>query len=51
MGGERFNVCAYYEDTDAVGVVYHAGYLQSLEREALATVLALGATPWQLTCR
>lgn len=41
MGGERFTwpVRAYYEDTDAAGVVYHAGYLRVWSVKTLPTSL------------
>lgn len=31
-GGHRYTLRVYYEDTDAGGVVYHAGYLRFAER-------------------
>ncbi|MGE5466998.1 MAG: tol-pal system-associated acyl-CoA thioesterase [Ignavibacteria bacterium] len=38
----RFGVRVYYEDTDAGGVVYYAGYLRFLERARTECLRSLG---------
>lgn len=38
----RFEVRVYYEDTDAGGVVYHAGYLRFAERARTELLRAAG---------
>jgi acyl-CoA thioester hydrolase len=38
----RWNVRVYWEDTDAGGVVYHAGYLRFMERARSEWMRALG---------
>jgi acyl-CoA thioester hydrolase len=42
-GTHRFPVRVYYEDTDAGGVVYHAGYLRFAERARTEAMRAVGA--------
>lgn len=41
-GAHRFSVRVYYEDTDFSGVVYHARYLQFLERARTERLRAAG---------
>ena len=41
-GEHRLPVRVYYEDTDAVGVVYHATYLRFAERARTETLRCLG---------
>ena len=38
------NVKVYYEDTDAVGVVYHANYLKYLERARTEALSIIGSS-------
>ena len=38
----NFNIKVYYEDTDAVGVVYYANYLKFLERARSEAIYSLG---------
>ena len=38
----RFNVRVYYEDTDAVGIVYYANYLRYAERARTELMRELG---------
>ena len=40
----QFDVRVYYEDTDCMGVVYHANYLRYLERARTELVDATGTT-------
>ena len=40
----HFDVHVYYEDTDCMGIVYHANYLKFLERARTELVAALGST-------
>jgi tol-pal system-associated acyl-CoA thioesterase len=40
----RFGVRVYYEDTDCMGVVYHANYLRFLERARSEALAASGTT-------
>jgi acyl-CoA thioester hydrolase len=40
----RFPVRVYYEDTDCMGVVYHASYLRFIERARTEIVGATGTT-------
>lgn len=47
----RFNVRVYYEDTDSMGVVYHANYLRFLERARTELMGSLGTTVAQWTER
>jgi acyl-CoA thioester hydrolase len=42
LGGFSFPVRVYWEDTDAGGVVYYAGYLKFLERARSEWLRALG---------
>jgi acyl-CoA thioester hydrolase len=35
----------YYEDTDALGIVYHANYLKYIERARSETFFAIGRRP------
>jgi len=42
VGEHRYPVRVYFEDTDASGVVYHAGYLRFAERARTETLRALG---------
>ena len=37
-----FSVTVYYEDTDALGIVYHANYLKYLERARTHYLKSLG---------
>lgn len=41
-GRHRYEVRVYYEDTDAGGVVYHAGYLRFAERARTEALRDLG---------
>jgi acyl-CoA thioester hydrolase len=41
-GRHRYHVRVYYEDTDAGGVVYHAGYLRFAERARTEALRDLG---------
>jgi len=41
-GGYHFPVRVYYEDTDAGGIVYHAGYLKFAERARTEFMRSLG---------
>jgi acyl-CoA thioester hydrolase len=43
----RFPVRVYYEDTDCMGVVYHASYLRFIERARTEIVGATGTTVMQ----
>lgn len=38
----RFTIRVYYEDTDAVGIVYHANYLKYAERARTELLRSLG---------
>lgn len=42
MNGHRFLCRAYFEDTDAAGVVYHASYLRFAERARTEALRDLG---------
>lgn len=42
MNAHRFRLRVYYEDTDAAGVVYHAGYLGFAERARTEALRDLG---------
>ena len=42
MNGHRFACRVYFEDTDAGGVVYHAGYLRFAERARTEALRDLG---------
>lgn len=46
--GFSLAVRVYYEDTDAVGVVYHANYLRFMERARTEWLRSLGHDPKQL---
>lgn len=46
--GFNLTVRVYYEDTDAVGVVYHANYLRFMERTRTEWLRSLGHDPQQL---
>lgn len=48
----EYKLRVYYEDTDAGGVVYHAGYLRFAERARTEVLRAAGATHAELqsTC-
>lgn len=50
-GEHRFPVRVYYEDTDAVGVVYHASYLRFAERARTETMRCLGLEHSALAAR
>jgi tol-pal system-associated acyl-CoA thioesterase len=39
---QRFSVRVYYEDTDCMGVVYHANYLRFLERARTEYLAEIG---------
>ena len=39
---QRFSVRVYYEDTDCMGLVYHANYLKYLERARTEFIAAIG---------
>jgi len=41
---QRFRVRVYYEDTDCMGVVYHANYLRFLERARTEMITATGTS-------
>lgn len=41
--GHRYRLRVYYEDTDAGGVVYHAGYLRFAERARTEALREAGA--------
>ena len=41
-GAHRLPIRVYYEDTDAGGIVYHAGYLRFAERARTETMRCLG---------
>jgi tol-pal system-associated acyl-CoA thioesterase len=41
---QRLEVRVYYEDTDCMGVVYHANYLKFLERARTEYMAALGTS-------
>src|SRR5512144_819610 len=47
----RFPVRVYYEDTDCMGVVYHASYLRFLERGRTELFAALGSAVWDWLAR
>ena len=47
----RFAVRVYYEDTDAVGVVYHANYLRYAERARTEMLRCLGLEHGGLSAR
>ncbi len=42
MNGHRFACRVYFEDTDAAGLVYHAGYLRFAERARTEALRDLG---------
>ena len=42
MADHRFDIRVYYEDTDAGGIVYHAGYLRFAERARTEALRAMG---------
>jgi acyl-CoA thioester hydrolase len=50
-GEHRLPVRVYYEDTDAVGVVYHASYLRFAERARTETLRCLGLEHGSLRAR
>jgi acyl-CoA thioester hydrolase len=50
-GEHRFPVRVYYEDTDAVGVVYHASYLRFAERARTEMMRCLGLEHSALAAR
>jgi acyl-CoA thioester hydrolase len=50
-GEHRFAVRVYYEDTDAVGVVYHASYLRFAERARTEMMRCLGLEHGALAAR
>jgi len=41
---KRINIKIYYEDTDCLGIVYHANYLKFLERGRTDFIDSLGKT-------
>jgi tol-pal system-associated acyl-CoA thioesterase len=41
---QRFPVTVYYEDTDCMGLVYHANYLKFLERARTEYMQELGSS-------
>jgi acyl-CoA thioester hydrolase len=50
-GQHRLAVRVYYEDTDAVGVVYHASYLRFAERARTEMLRCLGLEHGALSAR
>jgi acyl-CoA thioester hydrolase len=44
---QRLAVRVYYEDTDCMGVVYHANYLKFLERARTEYIAAIGPSVMQ----
>ena len=48
---QRFAVRVYYEDTDSMGVVYHANYLRFLERARSEMIGSLGPSVQEWTTR
>ena len=50
-GEHRLPVRVYYEDTDAVGVVYHANYLRFAERARTEMLRCLGLEHGTLSAR
>ena len=50
-GEHRLTVRVYYEDTDAVGVVYHANYLRFAERARTEMLRCLGLEHGALSAR
>ena len=50
-GEHRLAVRVYYEDTDAVGVVYHANYLRFAERARTEMLRCLGLEHGSLSAR
>ena len=40
----KYNTKVYYEDTDAVGIVYYANYLKFLERARSEAIYSMGLT-------
>jgi len=50
-GEHRLSVRVYYEDTDAVGVVYHANYLRFAERARTEMLRCLGLEHGSLSAR
>ena len=44
----KYKFRIYYEDTDAVGVVYYANYLKYLERARSEAIYSLGLTNTKL---
>jgi acyl-CoA thioester hydrolase len=50
-GQHRLPVRVYYEDTDAVGVVYHANYLRFAERARTEMLRCLGLEHGALNAR
>jgi acyl-CoA thioester hydrolase len=51
VGEHRLSVRVYYEDTDAVGVVYHANYLRFAERARTEMLRCLGLEHGGLSTR
>lgn len=50
-GGFRIEVRAYFQDTDAGGVVYHGRYLDWFERARMEWLRAIGAPASELAAR
>jgi acyl-CoA thioester hydrolase len=48
-GGHRYTLRVYYEDTDAGGVVYHAGYLRFAERARTEALRDAGVPHAEMT--
>jgi len=48
-GTHRYAVRVYYEDTDAGGIVYHAGYLRYVERGRTEALRDLGIPHAEMT--
>jgi tol-pal system-associated acyl-CoA thioesterase len=44
----KIEVKVYYEDTDCLGIVYHANYLRFMERGRTEYYNSLGKPIWQL---
>lgn len=47
-GGHVLPLRVYYEDTDAIGIVYHANYLKWADRARTEMMRMLGADHWRL---
>ncbi len=47
----RYQLRVYYEDTDAGGIVYHAGYLRFAERARTEAMRAAGVPHSELTAQ